>query len=51
MENIKKIIFEKTPIDKIHTITRFIDFYEVHGSAGGEALTYRIYDNGSICER
>ena len=51
MEQVKKIISERTPIDEIVCITRLSNFYEVIGRAGGDVLTYRIYDDGKICER
>jgi hypothetical protein len=50
MEHIKKIVFERTPINQIIAISRIGNFYEVIGKAGGDVLTYRIYDNGTICE-
>ena len=50
MEQIKRIVFERTPISQIIAIDRMGDFYEVIGRAGGDVLTYRIYDNGMICE-
>lgn len=50
MENIKKLVFGRTPINQIISISRMGDFYEVVGRAGGDILSYRIYDNGMICE-
>ena len=49
--NIKKIVFEKTPIDKIIDYYKTMQFIEVTGRAGGDVLTYRIYNDGSVCER
>lgn len=51
MENIRRVIFERTPIKQIISIERMGNFFEVVGRAGGDVLTYRIYDNGTICER
>lgn len=50
MKDIRKIIFEKTPIDQIISIDRIGNFYEVVGKAGGDVFLYRVYDNGAICE-
>jgi hypothetical protein len=50
MEHKKKIVFERTPISQIIAISRIGNFYEVIGKVGGDVLTYRIYDNGTICE-
>lgn len=50
-ELIKKIIYESTPIDKILEIIDLIDGFEVIGKAGGDVLKYRIYKNGTLCER
>lgn len=27
------------------------DFVEIVGKMGGDTITYRVYDNGMICER
>lgn len=50
MEDIRKFVFERTPISQIISIDRIGDFYEVVGRAGGDVLLYRIYDNKTICE-
>ena len=50
MEDIRKFVFERTPINQIISIDRWGNFYEVVGRAGGDVLSYRIYDNGMICE-
>jgi hypothetical protein len=50
MEDIRKFVFERTPISQIISIDRMGNFYEVVGRAGGDVLSYRIYDNGMICE-
>lgn len=49
--NIKKIVYEKTPIDKIIDYYETREFIEVTGRAGGDVLTYRIYNDGSVCVR
>ena len=49
--NIKKLVYEKTPIDKIIDYYKTMQFVEVTGKAGGDTLTYRIYNDGSITVR
>ena len=49
--NIKQIVFEKTPIDNIIDYYETRDFIEVTGRAGGDVLTYRIYNNGTVTEK
>lgn len=50
MEDIKEIVLKRTPICQIISIDCMGDFYEVVGKVGGDVLSYRIYDNGIICE-
>lgn len=28
-----------------------LDFVEIVGRSGGDTVTYRVYDDGSVCER
>jgi len=49
--NIQKIVFEKTPIDKITNYYKTMSFIEVTGRAGGDVLTFRIYNDGTVTER
>lgn len=51
MSDIKKIVFEKTPITQIIGIYEDVNFTDVTGKVGGDVLTYRIYNNGTVCER
>ena len=51
MKDIKKIVFERTPITQIIDIYEGSNFFEVTGRAGGDVLTFRVYDNGTVCER
>lgn len=48
---VKKIVYERTPIDTILDIYTDSEFSEVVGRAGGDTLTYRIYPDGRIYER
>lgn len=50
-EQIKKIIYESTPIDEILKIIDLRDGFEVIGRAGGDVLKYRIYKNETIVEK
>ena len=50
-EEVKKIVSERTPIGSIIEMYDCGSFWEVTGRAGGDVLTYRIYSNGSVCER
>lgn len=50
-DEIITIIINQTPIDKIISVAHFDNYYEVLGSAGGDVLQYRIYNNGMITER
>lgn len=44
-------IYTETPMEYHLEINEARDFVEVVGRAGGDTLTYRVYDNGSIYER
>ena len=47
-----KIIYEKTPLDIIYEQFETPDFFEFHGSAGGDSLTYRVdKKTKNICEK
>lgn len=48
---IREIIYNQTPIDRIMRIVPCNGFAEVTGTAGGDVLRYRIYNNGTITER
>lgn len=49
-KEIKDLIFSKTPIAQIIEVYQTPQFVEVVGRGGGDVLTYRIYNNGSVCE-
>lgn len=49
--NIRKLVYEKTPIDKIISYYKTMQFVEVTGRAGGDVLTFRIYNDGTVTVR
>ena len=50
-KTLKEIIFTNTPIDKVISTCEGPGFIEVVGCAGGDTMTYRIYENGQVTER
>lgn len=48
---IKELVYDRTPIMNIIDYYKTADFVEVTGKAGGDVLTYRIYNNGQVIER
>ena len=50
-EKALNIIFEDTPIEYIIEIRNGRDFIEVVGNAGGDVLTYRVYNDGTLVAR
>lgn len=46
-----KIIFKDTPIEYIIDIRNGLNFVEVVGDAGGDVLTYRVYNDGTLVAR
>ena len=49
---VSKLVYEHTPIDRILDIDKFAEWnggycYEVIGTAGGDALTFRFYFNAN----
>ena len=50
-KEIKQMVFNKTPIDRIIEIIKMRDCVEVIGTAGGDTLTYRFYKDGTTVER
>lgn len=45
-EKLKQLIYSSTPIDTIISTHELPNGIEVKGYAGGDTLTYRIYENG-----
>ena len=50
-EKLKQLIFSSTPIDTIISTHELPNGIEVRGYAGGDSMTYRIYDNGMVVEK
>ena len=50
-EEAEKILFDNTPADRIVDTYEDSNFWEFTCRAGGDVLTYRIYDSGTITER
>lgn len=50
-EKLKQLIFSSTPIDTIISTHELPNGIEVKGYAGGDSMTYRIYDNGMVVEK
>ena len=50
-EKLKQLIFSSTPIDTIISTQELPNGIEVKGYAGGDSMTYRIYDNGMVVEK
>lgn len=47
----REMVYNKTPIDKILQIIDFGEYFVAIGLAGGDTLTYRFYNDGTICEK
>ena len=50
-KTLKEIIFTSTPIDKVISTYEGNGFIDVVGCAGGDTMTYRIYENGQVTEK
>ena len=50
-KTLKEIIFTNTPIDRVISTHEGNGFIDVVGCAGGDTMTYRIYENGQVTER
>lgn len=48
IEEAEKIIYRDTPIEYIYRVTQTKDFVEFVVDAGGDTLTYRVYNNGKV---
>ena len=51
VEEATKIINENTAIEIIMSIDRAPDYYQFVGYAGGDILTYRVYNSGALTQR
>ena len=50
-EQIKQMVYSQTPIDTIVSTHDLPNGIEVRGYAGGDSVTYRFYDNGTVVEK
>ena len=50
-KTIQELVYQNTPIDTIISTCDLPNGIEVVGRAGGDTLTYRIYENGQVTER
>ena len=51
-KEVRSIISNRTPIDHILQIIEYRDCWEIYGTAGGDALHYRLYkDDGELYEK
>lgn len=48
IEYAERVLFDNTPIDYIIETVETPDYVQFVGNAGGDYLTYRVFDNGSI---
>lgn len=48
IEQAEEILYRDTPIEYIYRFTQTKDFIEFVGDAGGDTLTYRVYNNGKV---
>ena len=51
LEEAIKIINENTPIEIIMSIDRAPDYYQFVGYVGGDILTYRVYNSGTLTQK
>lgn len=51
LEKAKKILYNETPADRIIDYYISVDYVEFDCKAGGDTLTVRIYNDGTVTER
>jgi hypothetical protein len=51
LEEAIKIINENTAIEIIMSIDKAPDYYQFVGYAGGDILTYRVYNSGALTQK
>lgn len=51
LEKAKKILYNETPADRIIDTYQTSSFIEFVCKAGGDTLTVRIYNDGTVTER
>lgn len=44
-------VLKETCTEYVVDVYEARDFVEIHGRAGGDDVCYRVYNDGSICER
>lgn len=48
---LRMILIERTPLDRVIEQRSFGDYTDVVGSAGSDTITYSIYSNGQVVEK
>ena len=51
VEEAIKIINENTAIEIIMSVDKTPDYYQIVGYAGGDILTYRVYNSGTLTQK
>ena len=51
LEEATKIIYENTAIEIIMSVNKTPDYYQIVGYAGGDILTYRVYNSGTLTQK
>ena len=51
VEEATKIINENTAIEIILSIDKAPDYYQIVGYTGGDILTYRVYNSGTLAQK
>lgn len=51
LEEAIKIINENTAIEIIMSVDKTPDYYQIVGYAGGDILTYRVYNSGTLTQK
>ena len=51
VEKAYEILFDSTPMEIVYDVYEDPDFVEFRGSAGGDVMCYRVYNDGGIYAR
>ena len=51
LEEAIKIINENTAVEFIMSVDKTPDYYQIVGYAGGDVLTYRVYNSGTLAQK
>ena len=46
-----KIVLENTAVEIIMSVDKTPDYYQFVGYAGGDILTYRVYNSGTLAQK